>query len=102
LRQEKKELLSSWVKRLKNRLLTFLLHKVKKKDAKPYLRDKEGNVLASIVDPKLLRIKSDMSTFVAETRGKKKYSKKLEIENTPPLVPDEDETLKALFGFRSK
>jgi hypothetical protein len=45
-----------------------------------------GEMIAKVQDNRLLKIKSDMSTFVAEARGSKKYTKKIKIEDTTPPV----------------
>lgn len=61
-----------------------------------------GELIAEIVDSRLLRIKSDMSTFVAETRGSKKYTKKIKIEDATVPVIEKNPEIKALFatGFK--
>lgn len=76
------------------------IHEILKMSVTQEFKDKEtGEVLMSVLDPKLLRIKADMSTFVAETRGRKKYSKKVEVENINPPKIERDEMLDKLFGF---
>jgi hypothetical protein len=64
-------------------------------------KDKEtGEILMSVVDPKLLKIKADMSTFVAEHRASKLYSKKVNVENLNAPQIEENEQLKKLFGIK--
>lgn len=61
-----------------------------------------GEVIAEMLDPKLLRIKSDMSTFVAETRGNKRYNKKIKIEDTTAPVVEKNPEIKAMFSIGFK
>lgn len=47
--------------------------------------DKKGKTLIEVVDPKLRRIRQEASFFVAETVGRRKYHKKMELESHTSL-----------------
>lgn len=62
-----------------------------------YIQDKKGNVY-TLTDPKLRRIRQEASFFVAETVGRKKYHKKVDVDlHAVVSLVDGNELLDNLF-----